>query len=190
MSWDKFCKLGNVPEHYVNVHIDKMDIPRKQGLKSFQTLANNFIKSPKNYIFRGIPGTGKTHFTFSLIRGLLDFYPNVLCDIRFFKSTVLDSQLLAYTKQYGEASVFMNHLKELDFLFIDDFGLESDTSRLFLQYNDLIDSRLYNNKKTIISTNLKDEQIVKSFGDRVLSRLKEYSWIEFDGPDLRRGRVL
>ncbi len=189
MSWKQFCEL-NVPRWYHDVSIQTLKIPPRADGDTYDRMAYSFINNPRNVVLWGGAGRGKTHFSFALMRGLLDKFPMLLRDMRFFKSKDLDDRILADTKQYGTASDFLRSLKQLDYLFIDDFGMERATDRAKVDYYDLIDARLYNMKTTIISTNLDERAMGEYFGERIYSRFKEFIWIEFDGPDLRGGRTL
>jgi DNA replication protein DnaC len=190
MTWKQFCDLGNVPRWYQSVEIKNLTIPRRADGDSYERMAKSFIQKPQNVVLFGPAGRGKTHFTFALMRGLLDSRPDLLPHIRFFKSKELDDRILAEAKQYGSAGEFLRTIKEIKYLFVDDFGMERGTERSIRDYYDIIDARLHDMQTTVISTNLNESLMGEYFGERVYSRLKEFIWVEFDGPDLRGGRSL
>jgi DNA replication protein DnaC len=189
MSWEKFSSLC-VPKWYQGVSIEKLKIPSRSDGDTYERMGKSFIGKPRNVVLWGGAGRGKTHFSFALMRGLLEKNPDLYGHIRFFKSKELDDRILENTKQYGSASDFLKSMKEIQYLFIDDFGMERATDRAKIDYYDLLDTRLYNMKTTVISTNLDERAMGEYFGERVYSRLKEFIWIEFDGPDLRGVRTL
>ena len=73
-----------------------------------------------------------------------------------------------------------------DMLIIDDLGTEFITAYTCSVFFDVVNSRLLNNKKMIISTNLSMNDMSKNYTERVASRLKgEFSAIHFIGSDIR-----
>lgn len=190
MSWKQFCDLGNVPKWYQSVDYQTLRIPERADGDSFVRMAKSFIDNPRSLVLRGEPGRGKTHFSYALMRGLLDHKRCGLADLRFFRSKSLDDKILAEIYTYKSSVNLLEEVKSYPFLFLDDFGIEREGDRTSRDYYDIIDSRLYNMKTTVISTNLTDKAISHYFTDRMFSRLKEFVWIEFDGPDLRGGNSL
>jgi DNA replication protein DnaC len=192
MTWKEFCDIGkdsgvpsNVPLWYQSVNYKKLRIPPRANGKSYEQMAESFLEKPRNIVLFGPPGRGKTHFTFALIRGLFDRELVGLGNLRFYKSKSLDDRILEEFKRFGSCTHFLRKLAEIPYLFLDDFGVERETDRTSRDYYELLDSRLYNMKTTVISTNLEEKAITNYFGDRVYSRLKEFIWVRFDGPDLR-----
>lgn len=190
MTWKQFCDLGNVPKWYQDVHYQTLKIPHTSEGDSYIRMAESFIQKPRSLVLCGGPGRGKTHFSYALMRGLFDSSYCGLGSLRFFRSKEFDDRILQETNQFGSAREFLKTAKDYQFLFLDDFGVERATERSLRDYYDLLDGRLYNMKTTVISTNLNDKGISENFGDRLYSRLKEFIWIEFDGPDLRGGKKL
>lgn len=75
---------------------------------------------------------------------------------------------------------------DCDLLIIDDFGTEFITSYTQSVFFDLLNTRLINGKSTIISTNLKRDELKKIYQDRVTSRLEnEFTNLLFCGKDIR-----
>ncbi len=75
---------------------------------------------------------------------------------------------------------------DCDLLIIDDFGTEFITSYTQSVFFDLLNTRLMNGKSTVISTNLKGEELKNIYQDRVASRLKnEFTNLLFCGTDIR-----
>lgn len=76
---------------------------------------------------------------------------------------------------------------DCDLLIIDDFGTEFITSYTQSVFFDLLNTRLINGKSTIISTNLKSEELKNIYQERVTSRLEnEFTNLLFCGNDIRR----
>ena len=74
-----------------------------------------------------------------------------------------------------------------DLLILDDLGTELMTSFVQSAIYQIINTRLITGKKTVISTNLRPDEIGRRYGAPVLSRLQgEYQLLLFFGEDIRR----
>ena len=79
-----------------------------------------------------------------------------------------------------------NSVYDCDLLIIDDFGTEFITSYTQSVFFDLLNTRLMNGKSTVISTNLKHDELNKIYQERVCSRLEnEFVNLLFCGTDIR-----
>jgi len=183
MTWEKFCELNDVPKRYRIASIETLTIPDQDGV-SFKEVAKKMVSSPFSALLLGKAGRGKTHFLYSILRGFLSVLGIPLYDIRYFRATDLDHRLLEEGKLHGSAKYF---IKDMDcgFLFIDDFGLGRTSESAERDYYDLLDRRVSHEMITIISSNLSEEMIKDVFGERIDSRLKSFSILEFKGADLR-----
>lgn len=77
-------------------------------------------------------------------------------------------------------------LLQCDLLIIDDLGTEMINSFSNTEWFNIINTRLLEQRKTIISTNFTPQQISENYSDRIASRLfGNYSFIPFIGDDLR-----
>jgi DNA replication protein DnaC len=83
----------------------------------------------------------------------------------------------------------MNEYLKCDILFIDDLGTENKINNVTDEYfYSVINERMQNHRKTIITTNLDLGQIQDVYGERIFSRLmhkKQSLKINFVGSDLR-----
>ena len=76
-----------------------------------------------------------------------------------------------------------------DLMILDDLGTEMVTPMSVSALYTLINTRLVNGKKTIISTNLSDEQLQKLYTPQICSRLAgDFLCLPFAGEDIRRLR--
>jgi DNA replication protein DnaC len=77
-------------------------------------------------------------------------------------------------------------LFSVDLLIIDDLGTESANTFTISEFYNIINTRIQNEKSTIISTNIKLSELVSFYNDRIDSRIKgHYNLIKFFGPDIR-----
>ena len=75
-------------------------------------------------------------------------------------------------------------------LVIDDLGAECITQYSVSSIASLIDLRIVNGRKTIISTNLTPDKIRKTYGERTYSRLLgEFRVLKFMGKDIRMQKI-
>lgn len=188
MSWEKFCELNKeeIAPKYQRAHKDRLLIP-DDSRGSYHSKIDYLVQNPRSLLLLGQAGRGKTHFMFALMRALFDNKKAFLGNTRFFRSTTLDTKLVAAFERWKTVDHYIKDLASLDFLFIDDFGLDRETSKAERDYYDLIDRRTAFEKITVFSSNLDEKSLKNLFGERIASRLKACAIIEFTGPDLREG---
>lgn len=184
MSWNEFLKFSNTPKRYHNPTKDTPLADKDAYRRIDYWLSMNPARS---LVLTGDPGRGKTYAMYYIIKNLLEKYH--ISFTRFARALDIDQKILADIKEWGSASHYIQCLCEVEFLFIDDFGMESGTERMERNYYDLLDRRVSNEVPTILSTNLKPEEFEKNFGGRIASRLQEFMKISFKGQDLRRPDV-
>ena len=143
----------------------------------------DWINQPVSSVLTGDAGRGKTHFSLCLAKEAVRKFG--ISNVIWFKSKRLDDEIVSCTKEFGSASYKIKTLSDVDILFIDDFGMDRSTERAERDYYEIIDTRWENYKVTVLSTNLTPKQIEKVYGARIYSRLKDFSWFLFNGPDLR-----
>jgi DNA replication protein DnaC len=174
-----------VPKKYAHVTLEACD-KQPEALIEY---AKSWAENPESVILLGPAGRGKTHFAFAMLREMFRRCSRVLWP-RFYTSPTIDSLLLEAVKSDDGDKYKLSEIGSEDILFIDDFGRESRSDRIFRQYFELINMRYTNQKPTIISTNLSLEDIGKQMGDAIASRFQEWQIIEFSGNDLRIQRKI
>lgn len=159
------------------------DSPRKNMekiLTSCYDYIENFSKSNENLLFYGTPGTGKTHLTHAIAGELLKMGYFVL--YKTSEDLILDLRNIRFNRD--------KYLEEVldfsDLLIIDDLGTEENNDFSRAEFYNLLNKRLLNEKKIIISTNLELENILKNYNDRITSRLLgNFTICKFYGEDIR-----
>ena len=111
--------------------------------------------------------------------------------VKFVTAFNFNQDMLKYhCASLDEKSVIMEDYLDAEILFIDDLGTENKINNITVEYlYSVINDRLVNHKKTVISTNLDFAQIQNEYGERLFSRLshkKQGIRINFEGCDLRR----
>lgn len=156
-------------------------------LKESIDFVNNFeAVEQKNLFMCGNTGLGKTFLSSCIAKELLDkgycvIYQsanrifNMLQDDRFNTGGDNNKHII-------------NSLYDCDLLIIDDLGTELVTSYTASAFFDILNTRLINNKKMIINTNLSLERINTVYSPRIASRLMDFLQMVFIGEDIRKQR--
>jgi DNA replication protein DnaC len=167
-------------------------IPRKYIGCSLETFKGNqrlvdalkvCSKGDESVVIMGNTGCGKTHLAVAMMfdadsDSLFTTAPELLLEIR---ESFRDSS------PQSEREI-VDRYSRYPLLVLDDLGAEKSTewsiTTLFL----IIDRRIRDCRKTIITTNLTMEQIEQVFGARVASRLSAMRVIRIGMPDYRKKR--
>ena len=79
-----------------------------------------------------------------------------------------------------------NNLFECDLLIIDDLGTELTNTFTVSELFMILNTRLLNKKKTIISTNFSLGKLAETYTERISSRIfDKFTLVKFVGKDLR-----
>ncbi len=155
----------------------------KQAVVECHNFIDNFENKPKNLLFYGDTGVGKTFLSNCIARDLLDAGYSVIYFTAFQLFDILSKGVF---EKDADAIAAHQNIFDCDLLIIDDLGTELansfTTSQLFLCVNE----RILRQKSTIISTNLSLGQIVDVYSERTLSRISSnYTIIKLFGDDIR-----
>lgn len=155
--------------------------------KILQKFAEKYPKIAKNnIIISGNTGVGKTYLTSCLANELMK-KDIAVC---FISSFDLNEAFLKYHTSFdGLKSSWLNPFIDVDVLFIDDLGTEPILKNVTKNYLYLVISeRERFNRPTIITTNLKLDELNARYDERIYSRLcnkRNSALIFIDGEDLR-----
>ena len=140
----------------------------------------NFDSHNTNLLFYGESGNGKTFLSWCIAKELLD--KGYLVLYKTSNELIRDLREIAFNNNYILEDLLIN----CDLLIIDDLGAEQVTDFSTNELFNLINKKLLNNKKMIISTNLNLPDIEKSYTTRVYSRLVgNFTFFKFYGNDVR-----
>ncbi|CCQ92857.1 Chromosomal replication initiator DnaA [[Clostridium] ultunense Esp] len=147
---------------------------------------NNFDENnEENLLFYGSTGLGKTFMCNCIAKALLDKNKIVIYQTAFKILEIIEK------RRFGRDLDRFNDwdyelLFQADLLIIDDLGTELSNAFTNAEIFNIVNTRLINNTKTIISTNLTPKEISETYTDRVFSRvLERFIPLRFFGPDLR-----
>lgn len=182
-----------------NSTFDKFDLNKYQDLKENSSAnpkevmtklfnycvkyADGFsLKSP-NMLFFGATGLGKTHLSLAIAnkvisKGYYVIYGSI--------SRILAKIENEYFSKSVNESVTLKTVLECDLLILDDLGTEFTTQFIVSTIYDIINTRILNNKPTIINTNLNMNQLQDKYSPRIVSRISGcYKLFYFLGEDIR-----
>lgn len=162
--------------------------PRENMKNIYMSCINyvrNFDAHDKNLFFIGKPGLGKTFLCNSIAKDLLDAGKSVI----YQSSPDLIDTIRKYKFDFDKEDENAPYLEELyncDLLIIDDLGTELSTQFSNLAIYNILNRRLLNNKKIIISTNLNTDELMSTYSERIYSRiLGNFGMYKFFGDDIR-----
>ena len=145
-------------------------------------VATDWVKEPKSLYIHGTTGSGKTYFCLALLKQLLE---RRHCEwVMYVRSHELDDELLKAIEDRQERAALEKY-QQVPFLFIDDLGVERNNERVLKQYFSIIDERLGNYLPTVFTSNIAIDNISKTMGDRIASRLSTVTPVKFPDRDLR-----
>ena len=168
-------------------------VPREMAqiaLESCRKFAENFPRVSSNLLLQGAPGLGKTYLSACIARTVAKKGCSVCYDTASSALGAFERQKFARSPEEQEqASRQVERMLSCDLMILDDLGTEMVTPMSVSALYTLINTRLVNGKKTIISTNLSDEQLQKQYTPQICSRLEgEFLCLPFAGEDIRRLR--
>lgn len=138
-----------------------------------------------NLLFYGATGLGKTFLCNCIAKDLLDKGHTVLYQTAFRIIDTISNYRFSNPKT-DQMKFNYNLLITADLLIVDDLGTEMINSFSNTEIFNIINSRLLQGKKTIISTNFNPSQMSENYSERIASRLfGHYKFIPFVGSDLR-----
>ena len=142
-------------------------------------------ENQKNLLFVGNTGLGKTFLANAIAKKVLEKGKTVV----YQTAPVLMDKVIEYKFSYdksGNQKEQYNNIFDVDLLIIDDLGTETMSNNKFTELFNIINTRLLNNKKIVISTNLTLNELYKQYDERVMSRLiGNFTICKFIGEDIR-----
>lgn len=183
-SFDSF-RLDVYPDSYNS----KLGVsPRKLMQSNYnicRRYAQNFSDTSGSLLFSGATGLGKTFLSACIARQVAENGYSVVYEtaIRLFSAFEAEKFGAAREENRGLTQKYL----DCDLLIIDDLGTEMTTQFTISALYTVINTRLMENRATIISTNLADTEIEGRYSPQIASRLiGAYRLVQFAGEDIRR----
>jgi len=179
---------------HVNLRIDD-DGRDEEAFTKLKEIENNivdFIKSGKSlFLYSPITGNGKTLWTLRMVEAYFNkiwLKSELKCKVLFIS---VPRFLLELKSNISEKSEYVEHINEnvldCDLVIWDDIATKLGTEFELSHLLSIIDTRINNGKSNMFTSNLSGVELNKALGDRLYSRIQNYSdvVIELQGKDKR-----
>ena len=149
--------------------------------------AREFGPRSGNLLFTGAPGLGKTFLSACIAREVSDAGFSVVYDTAGHVFSQFEREKFGRDNPYEEsADAEVNRCLNCDLLILDDLGSEMTTAFVQSALYQIVNGRLISGRQTIISTNLRPNEIGERYSPAILSRIRgAYQIKAFFGRDLR-----
>lgn len=149
--------------------------------------ANSFSECSMNLMFQGGTGLGKTFLSACIARVVAGNGHSVCYDTASSALEAFETKKFSRDAQTAEnAAVKVERMLDCELMILDDLGTEMPTPMSVSALYTLINTRLVNGRKTVISTNLTDAELSKRYNPQICSRLEgEFTKLPFFGSDIR-----
>lgn len=149
--------------------------------------ADNFTLQSESLLMQGHTGLGKTHLSLAIAWKVIEKgYGVVYTPIQQLMDK-LEANKFSYDAAQKERYVQdLNSALTCDLLVLDDLGTEFNTSYTVSTLYNIVNTRLVEQRPTIMNTNLALNELEKNYTQRMASRLLfGYKPIRFFGKDIR-----
>ena len=156
-------------------------------LGACRKFADNFPAVSANLLFQGGTGLGKTYLSACIARVVAAKGYSVCYDSAAAALEAFEVQKFSRDPETSEAAnARVRRMLDCDLMILDDLGTEMISSISASALYTLLNTRLVNGKKIIISTNCSDEELQKKYTPQIYSRIKgEFLRLPFVGRDIR-----
>lgn len=156
----------------------------KENIQSIMSIAwkfiENFDSSTDNLLFFGNSGTGKSFLAHCIAKELIDNGHMIV--YKTAVELINDLREIRFNSNQKLEDILIN----CDLLIIDDLGTEPLTEFSKLEFFNLLNRKLLKRKKLIVSTNFSIEDLLKTYSERIYSRLLgNFTLCKFFGEDIR-----
>ena len=148
--------------------------------------AENFEPDSESLLLTGDPGLGKTFLSAAIAREVSSVGWSVVYDTA---AHIFDRfEARKFGREDGEAiQSDVSRVMNCDLLILDDLGTEMTTSYVQSALYSIVNGRLLEHQATILSTNLKIEELARRYSPQIASRIEgEYQILPFFGEDIRK----
>ena len=156
-------------------------------LDTCRSYAIGFGEDSPNLLFQGGTGLGKTYLSACIARvvaakGFSVCYETAAAALEYYERAKFSRDI----GESEEASTRVKRMESCDLMILDDLGTEMITPMSQSALYTLLNNRLVNGKKTIISTNCPDDELMRRYTPQIYSRISgEYTALPFVGKDIR-----
>jgi len=193
----KLLAAARIPPRYErcalsNYHPAAGNSAQLQAFKYAFKLVDEYPAVDRGIVFTGSVGTGKTHLSVAILRGLVEKGINCL----FYEFGALMKEIQDSYNPISQASelTVLAPVYEAEVLVLDELGASKPTDWVRDTMMQIINTRYNNKKLTVLTTNYldvrrnpTDETLEDRIGVRLRSRLYEMCrTVQIEGADYRR----
>lgn len=180
------CSFSNFDlSYYIDNGAEDGTNPRRKMQNYYNfciNYAKDFSADSSSIIMMGKTGLGKTHLSLSIAKSVAEKGFGVV----YVPAQKLVSSLEREHFSFSGSDSMMKKYTNCELLIIDDLGAEFPSQFTTAAIGNLINERLYENRPTIISTNLTVKELTERYSERTASRIfGEYRRLLFVGEDIR-----
>ena len=159
-------------------------------LSACRRFAENFPQVSTNLLLQGDTGLGKTFLSACIARVIAEKGYSVCYDSASAALEAFERQKFARDPEEAEnAARRVRQMLSCDLMILDDLGTEMLTPFSVSALYTLVNTRLVNSRRSIISTNCTQEELLRRYTPQICSRLDgEFLHLPFTGTDIRRLR--
>ena len=148
--------------------------------------ADKFPAVSANLLLQGGTGLGKTYLSACIARAVAAKSYSVCYDSASAALDAFERQKFARDEAQEAANARVRQMLDCDLMILDDLGTEMVTPMSLSALYTLLNTRLINGRKIIISTNCSDEELQRRYTPQICSRLQgEFLCLPFAGTDIR-----
>ena len=150
--------------------------------------AESFPNVSSNLLFQGGTGLGKTYLSACIARVVAEKGFSVCYDSASAALESYERAKFGRDTEDGEAAALrVRRMESCDLMILDDLGTEMITPMSLSALYTLVNTRLVNGRKMIISTNCSEEELAKKYTPQICSRRAgEFIALPFVGQDIRK----
>lgn len=165
-------------------------IPRVRMTEIFnfcKQYADSFTMQSPSLLMMGKTGLGKTHLSLSIATKVIaKGYGVVYSPIQRLCDRMENSKFSYLQEAKDKYAQELDSVLKCDLLVLDDLGTEFSSTFSSSLIGNIINTRLIENKPTIVNTNLDLKGLEKQYSQRIASRLGfSYKVLAFIGDDIR-----
>lgn len=145
-------------------------------------------KRMRNLLFMGTTGLGKTHLSSAIAKEVVEGGFDVVYESA--QTIFTDFEMEKFGRVAKDEDRTSRYL-DCDLLIMDDLGTEMQSSFTVSCLYNLVNTKLIGEKSMIISTNIRKEELLAKYTDRLASRLfGEFEVCLFAGKDVRSQKLM
>ena len=200
---NEYYKMSNISKNFKTQNFNTLDlslfsdeiipelnISSKQNILEISAICEMFVQNftkenEENLLFYGDTGLGKTFMSNCIAKALLDKGFTFIYQTSFKMFEIIEEYKF-HNINNSISKENYNNLFECDLLIIDDLGTELTNTFTVSELFMILNTRLLNKKKTIISTNFSLSKLAETYTERISSRIfDKFTLVKFVGKDLR-----